>query len=142
LAKAFDTIPHQRLLSKLKAHGVDGMIFNWIKAWLSDRWQRVCLDGVCSSWRQVGSGVPQGSVLGPILFLIYISDLDSLISGKVLKFADDTKLYDIVDNQVHGQSLQIDIDSLGDLALQWKMKFNIEKCKVMHYGKKQHWIPV
>ena len=96
----------------------------------------MCLDGVCSSWTKVGSGVPQGSVLGPILFLIYISDLDSLISGKVLKFADDTKLYDIVDNQVHGQSLQIDIDSLGDLDLQWKMKFNIEKCKVMHYGKR------
>ena len=91
LAKAFDKVPHQRLLSKLKAHGVDGLVCNWIKAWLADRQQRVCLDGSYSSWRPVWSRIPQGSVLGPVLFLIFINDLDTGLSSKILKFADDTQ---------------------------------------------------
>ena len=135
LAKAFDTVPHRKLLSKLRAHGVDGLVYSWIEAWLADRWQRVCLDGVCSSWRRVWSGVPQGSVLGPILFLIFINDLDDQLSGNVLKFADDTKLYGVIDNHFHGQNLQKDIDILGKWAQQWQMKFNVDKCKVVHYGK-------
>ena len=110
-------------------------MLNQIVAWLTDRWQRICLDGVCSCWRKVWSGVPQGSVLGPILFITYLNDLDNSISGKVLRFADNTKLYATVDNQAQGQSLQRDIDVLGDWALQWQMKFNIDKCKVVHYGR-------
>ena len=85
--------------SKLKAHGIDGLEGNWIKAWLSDRWQRVCLDGSYSSWRRVWSGVPQG----PILFLIFINDIDNSIHSSVLKFADDTN-YGIVDNQSDGHA--------------------------------------
>ena len=135
LAKAFDTVPHQHLLLKLRAHGIDGLVLNWIQAWLSDRLQRVCLDGAYSTWSRVWSGVPQGSVLGPILFLIFINDLDEHLSNRVLKFADDTKLYGIVDCELQGRCLQHDIDILGDWALDWKMKFNIEKCKVLHYGK-------
>ena len=76
LAKAFDKVPHNRLLLKLKAHGVDGAIFHWIQAWLSDRYQRVCIEGVSSDWILVLSGVPQGSVLGALLFLIIVNDLD------------------------------------------------------------------
>jgi len=135
LAKTFDTVPHQRLLAKLKAHGISGLVLSWIEAWLSDRWQCVCLDGVYSSWRHVWSGVPQGSVLGPILFLIFINDLDEQLSGRVLKFTDDTKLFDIVDNQTQAQNLQKDIDILGSWAQEWQMKFNVEKCKVVHYGR-------
>ena len=86
-AKAFDKVPHKRLITKLKAHGIDGLVCNWIESWLSDRWQRVCLDGIHSSWRKVWSGVPQGSVLGPVLFLIFINDIDSGLSSNVLKFA-------------------------------------------------------
>ena len=115
--KGFDEVPHQRLLVKLKAHGIDGLVCNWIKGWLSDRWQRVSLDGAYSSWRRVWSGVPQGSVLGPILFLIFINDLDNNISSDVLKFADDTKIYRTVTNQEDVQRLQKDLDTVGAWAV-------------------------
>ena len=91
--KAFDKVPHQRLLLKLKAHGIGDSITDWIEQWLTDRRQRVVVDGEVSNWKSVLSGVPQGSVLGPILFLIYINDLDDSITSNVLKFADDTKLF-------------------------------------------------
>lgn len=135
LAKAFDKVPHQRLLLKLKAHGVDGLVCNWIKAWLADRQQRVCLDGSYSSWRPVWSGVPQGSVLGPVLFLIFINDLDTGLSSKILKFADDTKIFRPVMNHTDGLGLQQDLDSISNWARRWQMEFNVSKCKVMHFGK-------
>ena len=91
--KAFDKVPHQRLLLKLKAHGIGNGMINWIEKWLIDRRQRVVVDGEVSNWKSVLSGVPQGSVLGPILFLIYINDLDDDITSKLLKFADDTKVF-------------------------------------------------
>jgi len=77
---------------KLEAHGVDGEILQWIGNWLSDRKQRVMLNGQISDWRNVLSGVPQGSVLGPLLFLIYINDIDESVGCKILKFAYDTKI--------------------------------------------------
>ena len=88
--KAFHKVPHQRLLLKLKAHGIGDSITDWIEQWLTDRRQRVVVDGEVSNWKSDLSGVPQGSVLGPILFLIYINDS---ITSNILKFADDTKLF-------------------------------------------------
>ena len=91
--KAFDKVPHQRLLRKLKSHGMGNRIINWIEHWITDRRRRVVVDGEVSSWKSVLSGVPRGSVLGPILFLVYINDLEEGVTGKILKFADDTKLF-------------------------------------------------
>ena len=88
--KAFDKVPHQRL--KLKSHGIGISIINWIEQWLTDRRQRVVVDGEVSNWKPVLSGVPQGYVLGPILLLTYINDLEEGVTSKVLTFADDTKL--------------------------------------------------
>ena len=89
--KAFDKVPHQRIILTLKSHGMGNSIINWIQQWLTDRRQRVVVDGEVSSWKSVLSGVPQGSVQGPILFLVYINDLEEGVTGKILKFADDTK---------------------------------------------------
>ena len=91
--KAFDKVPHQRLILKLKSHGMGNSIIKWIEQWLTDRKQRVVVDGEVSSWKSVLSGVPQGSVLGPILLLVYINDLEEGVTGSILKFADDTKLF-------------------------------------------------
>ena len=91
--KAFDKVPHQIRILKLKSHGVGNSIINWIEQWITDRRQRVFVEGEVSSWKSVLSGVPQGSVLGPILFLVYINDLEEVLTGKILKFADDPKLF-------------------------------------------------
>ena len=131
-AKAFDKVPHQRLLLKLKAHGIGDSITDWIEQWLTDRRQRVVVDGEVSNWKSVLSGVPQGSVLGPILFLIYINDLDDSITSNVLKFADDTKLFRKVNTDGDKQHLQNDLDRLVKWSEKWQMLFNFGKCKCLH----------
>ena len=123
--RAFDKVPHQRL--KLKSHGMGNSIINWIEQWLTDRRQRVVVDGEVSSWKSVLSGVPQGSVLGPILFLVYINDLEERVIGKILKFADDTKLFTKTKEIGDTFFLQDDIDK-------WQMLFNFGKCKCLHIG--------
>ena len=132
--KAFDKVPHQRLLLKLKAHGIGDSITDWIEQWLTDRRQRVVVDGEVSNWKSVLSGVPQGSVLGPILFLIYINDLDDSITSNVLKFADDTKLFRKVNTDGDKQHLQNDLDRLVKWSEKWQMMFNFGKCKCLHTG--------
>jgi ribonuclease P/MRP protein subunit RPP40 len=132
--KAFDKVPHRRLLYKLKDIGIEGRLLAWIEDWLSNRRQRVVLNGRCSIWEDVTSGVPQGSVLGPVLFIIFINDLDERILNKLLKFADDTKLIGEVNCMEKRDELQQDLDKLIDWSILWQMSFNIEKCKVMHLG--------
>ena len=132
--KAFDKVPHQRLILKLKSHGMGNSIINWIEQWLTDRRQRVVVDGEVSNWKSVLSGVPQGSVLGPILFLVYINDLEEGVTGNILKFADDTKLFTKTKEIGDKQNLQDDIDKLVKWSEKWRMLFNFGKCKCLHIG--------
>lgn len=135
-AKAFDKVPHQRLMRKIWAHGIRGPILTWIEQWLTGRRQRVVLNGEFSSWEEVLSGVPQGSVLGPLLFLIFINDLDGQAAGAdiIKKFADDTKLGKVVATQEQREELQAALNGLLQWAELWGMQFNVSKCKVMHLG--------
>ena len=110
--KAFDKVPYGRLLLKVKAMGIGSLLANWIESWLSDRKQRVVINGKCSGLSEVISGVPQGSVLGPILFLIFINDIGDGICGNRLKFADDTKLFCKVGSDINCAKLRADLRKL------------------------------
>ena len=135
-AKAFDKVPKERLLAKLAAHGVGGQVIQWVRAWLTDRTQKVVLNGEASEPAAVESGVPQGSVLGPILFDIFINDIDLLAAliDILRKFADDTKLGKIIASVEDSEVLQDCLNMLVDWADKWGMSFNTGKCKVMHVG--------
>ncbi|CAM5112909.1 unnamed protein product [Natator depressus] len=133
--KAFDKVLHQGLLSKVSSHGIRGKVLSWIGNWLKDRKQRVGTNGQFSEWREVNSGVSQGSVVGPVLFNIFINDLEKGVNSEVAKFAHDTKLHEIVKSQADCEELQKDLSKLGDWATKWQMKFNVDKFKVMHIGK-------
>ena len=133
-SKAFDKVPHTRLLSKLQACGLGRILCGWIKSWLSQREQRVVVKGCASEWLPVGSGVPQGSVLGPILFTIYINDIDENACAQMLKFADNTKVFGPVATEQQIQTLQAELTRMFDWSVDWQMIFNIGKCKCLHIG--------
>jgi len=125
-SKAFDKVPHRRLLSKLEYYGVQGKNVSWVKAFLSDRRQRVVVNGSQSDWCPVTSGVPQGSVLGPSLFLVYINDFVENLSSEIRLFADDSILYrDIVTEDDH-RILQEDLHRLFYWSNIWQMSFNVQ----------------
>jgi hypothetical protein len=134
LQKAFDKVPHRRLSEKIKAIGIEGKVCVWIQEWLRGRKQRVVLNGKSSEWVEVTSGVPQGSVLGPLLFLIYINDMDEILKSRIWKFADDTKLAMKVSTTEGINDLREDLKALTKWCADWQMDFNVKKCKVMHFG--------
>ena len=143
--KAFDLVSHKHLLYKMSKYGISGQVLEWVKAFLSNRNQRVVIRGSASEACSVTSGVPQGSVLGPVLFLIFINDLPLEVLSPLSLFADDSKIFTrIVTNKkttkwagFDGQSaLQRDLIKVQEWAEKWKMEFNIGKCKIMHIGRK------
>ena len=134
--KAFDSVSHKRLLSKLEAYGVKGVAYSWIAEFLDNREQAVKVSNVMSKPVPVVSGVPQGSVLGPALFLVFINDIvDQVEYGRLMLFADDAKKFQEVDEYQHAVNFQNDINSLTEWADHWKLEFNVSKCKIMHLGK-------
>ena len=116
----------------VNAHDIQGEAARWIRTWLAGHHQRVCINQSYSNWAQVTSGVPQGSVLGPPLFLIFINNLDINIVSKMSKFSDDSKLCHRAKNPDDIMELQEDINKLVEWANKWQMSFNVDKCSVMH----------
>ena len=132
--KAFDTVPIRRLLAKVEAVGIRGRVLDWICEFLTGRCQRVVLRGAASNWSEVLSGVPQGSVLGPVLFLIYINDITLNIDSFIKLFADDAKIYRKINSPEDARLLQKDLQTLEDWSRRWLLKFNESKCSVVHFG--------
>ena len=134
-SKAFDKVPHKSLLQKIESHGISGIVAAWIGEQLCDCKQQVVLNGKFSRLQDVLSGVPQGSVLGPILFvLIYVNDIDTVVSSHIQKFADDCKVYRSVPTAEDIDILQQDINNLCQWSKDWQMLFNVKKCKVLNIG--------
>ena len=131
IQKAFDTVSHKRLLAKLEALGIGGEAIGWIRDFLGDRQQYVKINEASSKPCVVTSGVPQGSVLGPLLFVSYINDLPNKIKSEIYMFADDTKIFSVQKNRENNTQLQRDVDELQNWSNDWKLKFHPDKCKHM-----------
>ena len=130
ISKAFDRVWHEGLIYKLRCYGIEGKILNIIQSFLKDRYQRVVLNGQTSNWERVKAGVPQGSILGPLLFLIYIKDISIDLENNVKLFADDTCLFSVVkDPLISAISLNNDLFKIQQWAYQWKMTFNPDASK-------------
>ena len=136
-SKAFDTVPHKRLLNKLRLYGIHGSVLRWIESFLPNRRQLVVCDGVKSEYSPVTSGVPQGTVLGPLLFLLYINDMPSVVDSRtsVRLFADDALVCRVINNIEDQVVLQQDLTRLESWAKSWGMVFNPSKCYMMHIGR-------
>ena len=115
----FDTVPHMRMMAKLRGYGIDGAVLEWIRSLLMERRQRVCIRDVKSSWSEVRSGIPQGTSLGSILFVIYINDLPDVIASYVFMYADDTKIFRIIRDNRDTDLLQRDLDTASEWCKKW-----------------------
>jgi hypothetical protein len=135
--KAFDKVPHKRLISKLQAYGINDILVNWIKDFLTGRQQQVRVNGSYSGWGKVTSGIPQGSVLGPVLFLLYINDLVDCCDGDpdMYLFADDAKIFKHILNPFDYDKVQNGLDALQEWSSRWLLNLNSKKCKVISFGR-------
>ena len=130
-SKAFDTVPHDKLLHKLENYGIRGPLLTWIRSFLCSRLMSVVVEGETSQEATVDSGVPQGTVLGPLLFLCHINDLPECVSSQVRLFADDCLLYRPIRSLQDQITLQQDLSHLETWASNWGMRFNAKKCYVL-----------
>ena len=149
-SKAFDKVSHKLLMHKLKAYGIEGKLLNWLEAWLTDRKQRVVVGDAKSPWLNVVSGTTQGTVLGFLLFLIFINDLPGKCSpadeSQVMLLADDTKTFQMIDRDEskhngNQSELQGRIDQIAQWAKDWRMEINPVKSKLLHVGKNNPNLP-
>ena len=129
--KAFDKVPHRRLLSKLRGYGISEQLILWIEAFLRGRRQRVVINGTASCWEEVISGVPQGSVLGPILFVIFINDLPDAVLALLLLYADDSKIYKAITSLDDQIDLQFDLQRMHLWSTKWLLSFHPDKLKCL-----------
>ena len=132
--KAVHRVPHHKLLYKLSHYGIQGSLLSWIQVFLTKRTQRVALEGVLSNQCFATSGVSQGTVLGPLLFLIYINDLPLCISPTMRLFADDCFLYCRINSPVDCQNIQKDLDALTKWEKDWQMSFSVDKCHIICFS--------
>ena len=139
-SKAFDKVPHQRLLYKINHYGVHGATLRWIESFLSGRTQQVVVEGQSSPSAPVTSGVPQGSVLGPLLFLLYINDMPSRVTSTTRLFADDSLLYCKIKTVEDTRTLQEDLRKLEQWESDWQMQFNPGKCEVIRISRRKNLI--
>lgn len=137
-SKAFDMVPHRRLAVKLQHYGIHGPILGWVNSFLANRSQQVLVEGHQSSNTPVTSGVPQGSVLGPLLFLLYINDMPAEAKSTTRLFADDSLLYRTIRSTEDSQILQEDLQALQKWEETWQMSFNPTKCEVLRITKKRN----
>ena len=136
IKKAFDKVPHNRLLWKLKhIGGLRGKLLEWMEDYLKAREMRTVIRDTYSNWKRVTSGVPQGSVIAPIMFQIYVNDMQMGVTSYINLFADDAKLFRVIESQNDCQQLQSDINRIYEWSLRWKLEFNAKKCHVMEIGK-------
>ena len=140
--KAFDKVPHPELLHKLRNNGISGTLLKWFSNYLMNRKQLVSINGNHSTILPVSSGVPQGSILGPLLFLVYINDLPQYVDNcKVFLFADDTKCCHQIRSFFSDISdLQASINRLSDWSMKWGLHFNDSKCVVMQFHSSRSYI--
>ena len=133
-SKAFDSIPHEELLFNLRSFGITGQLWSWFQAYLTSRRQCVAVNGVLSSFLPVKSGVPQGSILGSLLFILYVNDLPiELYNSSIFLFADDTKGYKIIRSPTDRHLLQQDLDNICNWSRKWKLRLNSNRCSFTQF---------
>ena len=137
ISKAFDRVWHKGLIYKLECMGIRGILLKWFISYLDDRYQRVVIKGQKSSLGKIKAGVPQGSVLGPLLFLVYINDITNVVNNQIRLFADDTTLFITVDDPHEAAlSMNIDLENINNWATKWLVNFNAQKTKSMLVSRK------
>ena len=140
LKKLLTKSPHRRLINKVKSYGIKGEILGWIAVFLSNRTQQVTMNGESSEFKKVKHGIPQGSVLGLLLFVMFINDLPEQVNSECYLFADDIKIFREIKGSDDHTTLQNDINTMLDWANKWQLQFHPDKCVSMYINTKTNHI--